>query len=566
MNNFKKPIFQILLLIGALILALALRLIRLGVLPLTNMEAGIALQALAVGQGVDTVFGEHIAYVGLTGLDFFIFEAGNFLARFWPAIIGAMVVLIPFLFKDVIGDWAAGILGIVLAVTPEMVSLSRIIGAPMIAFVSLFLAFGLIYKRKPVLSGVAFAFALMGGSGFWTGILLTGIGFVLGEVFLDFGILSKLKKRFSKRKFRFRFFTAWILTIGVVGTGFFLSPEGLSGVFSGLVNFIRGFDASYTRPFLLRPLALIAYSLPAVLFGIWGGIRSILHNNKLDLFLSILAMLGLLYLLVYPGAQPADIIWVTLPLWALSARVICSVWRLPEDNQLVMTGTALVVVIVFAFLLLSLRSIINPGFVQDAQIVTLVALFGGFILLIALILLVTYGWSEDVAISGLLIGLSFVALFGMTAVTNRSTGLSTEEPAALWYPDDPQLTIRWLKTSIDRVFEWNKRRSEPLEIVVVDLSTPGMQWALQEYEDTAFVLFLPPASQPGILISDIMTQPEISNSYRGQELVWTQNKQWQEMSAMQFLNWLITREAPTASERIIFWVRTDLMPDEQFSQ
>jgi len=146
MNNFKKPIFQILLLIGALVLALALRLIRLGVLPLTNMEAGIALQALAVGQGVDTVFGEHIAYVGLTGLDFFIFEAGNFLARFWPAIIGAMVVLIPFLFKDIIGDWAAGILGIVLAVTPEMVSLSRIIGTPIIAFVSLFLAFCLIYN------------------------------------------------------------------------------------------------------------------------------------------------------------------------------------------------------------------------------------------------------------------------------------------------------------------------------------------------------------------------------------------------------------------------------------
>lgn len=566
MNNFKKPIFHILLLIVALILALALRLIRLGVLPLTNMEAGIALQALTVGQGVDTVFGEHIAYVGLTGLDFFIFEAGNFLARFWPAIIGAMVVLIPFLFKDIIGDWAAGILGIVLAVTPEMVSLSRIIGTPMIAFVSLFLAFGLIYKRKPVLSGVAFALALMGGSGFWTGILLTGIGFVSGEIFLDFGILSKLKKIFSKRKFRVRFITAWFLTIGVVGTGFFLSPEGLSGVFSGLVNFIRGFGVSYTRPFLLRPLALIAYSLPAVLFGVWGGIRSILHNNKLDIFLLILAMLGLLYLLVYPGAQPADIIWVTLPLWALSARVICSVWRLPEDNQLVMVGTALVVVIVFAFLLLSLRSIINPGLVQDAQIVTLVALFGGFILLIALILLVTYGWSEDVAISGLLIGLSFVALFGMIAVTNRSTGLSTEEPAALWYPDDPQLTIRWLKTSIDRVFEWNKRRSDPLEIVVVDLSTPGMQWALREYDDTAFVPFLPPASQPGILISDIMTQPEISNSYRGQELVWTQNNQWQEMSAMQYLNWLITREAPTTSERIIFWVRTDLMPDEQFSQ
>lgn len=566
MDIIKNPILHVLFLISALILALGLRLTKLGAMPLSNMEAEIALQANAVSQGTDVVFGEHIAYVGLTGLDFFIFETGNFLARFWPAVIGAVIVFIPFLLRDLIGPWPASILSFILAVAPEMVGLSRLVGTPMIAFVSLLVALGLIYKEKPILSGITFALALMGGSGFWTGILLCGLGLLLSEKVFDFKIFPQFKDIFSDGKFLIRFSAALVLTIAVVGTGFFLSPQSLSGVFSGLVNFVQGFGGSYTRPFFLRPFAIIAYSLPAIAFGIWGGIRAVLLRNKPDIFLFVMAFLGFLYLLLYPGAQPADIIWVTFPLWALSARVVCSVWQLPEGDRLVMTGTAVVVVIIFAFLLLTLRSVVNPGFVQDTLVLTVIALFGGFIILIALILLVTFGWSEEIAISGLLIGLSVVAIFGMIAGTTRSSGLSAEDTVQLWYPDEPQLSTRWLITSLDRVLDWNKRRVEPLEIVVVDLSTPGMRWILQEYDDVAFVPYSPPASQPGIMISDIMTQPEISNSYRGQDLVWSRSVLWEEMSTMDYLKWLITREAPVANEEIIFWVRTDLMPDEQFSQ
>jgi len=565
MRIVKKPIFHILILIAAFLLAVLFRFIRLGVIPLSNVEAGIALQALAVGQRGEAVFGEHVAYVGLTGLDIFVFEASNFLARFWPALFGALIVFVPFLFRDRIGHWPASILAVVLAITPEMVGLSRIIGTPMIAFVSLSLAFGLLLQRKPILSGAAFALALMGGSGFWTGILLFGIGLIVSEVFIGQRILIDLFGTFKKGKFRNRFFLAWFLTIAFVGTGFFLAPDGLSGVFSGSVNFIRGFGLGYSRPFILRPLALFAYSLPAILFGFWGGIRALILREKLDTGLLILALTGLLYLFIYPGATPVDIIWVTLPLWTLAARAVFFVWRYPENNRFVMMITAILVVIVLAFSLLALRAMINPTAVQNTQLVTFFALFGGLILLIALILLVTYGWSEEIALSGLMIGLAVVVLFGMVSISVRSTGLNTEETFELWYPEEPQLSTRWLKISTNRVLDWNNRRSTPLEISIVDLRTQGMRWAMQEYDDVSFVPYSPPTMQPGILISDIMTQPDISNSYRGQDLIWARKALWEQMSVMQYLNWIITREAPSTNEEIIFWVRTDLMPDEQFS-
>jgi len=566
MNIVKKPIFHNLLLLGAFVTALVLRLVRLGSMPLTDMEARIALQALAVGQRTEAVFGAHMTYVGLTGLDFFLLKSGDFLVRFWPALFGALIVFVPFLFRKHIGDLPASILSFVLALSPEMVGLSRIIGSPMIAFICLLLAAGLILNKKPVLSGVTFAMALMGGSGFWTGIILIGFSLLTAKVVLQLSFPTFLIEFFKLRKYRVRFFLAFILAILLIGTGFLLTPEGLSGVFYGAVDFVRGFGMPYTKPFILKPLALVAYSLPAIIFGIWGGVRGLIYRSKLDLFLVIMAVISFLYLILYPGATPADIIWMTGPLWMLTARVVVAVWRWPGENRFVMIITAVVVVIVFAFTLLAMRSLISPTINQEARLATFIALAGGLVLMIALVLLVTYGWSEEVALPGLLMGLSVVVLLGMLSISVRTTSLGLEVTHELWYPEEARLSTQWLTVSLERVMDWNKSRTVPVEIAVVDLDTPGMRWVFRDHDDTAYVPYVPPSSQPGILISDSLTQPEISNSYRGQDLVWSQTPNWNVMTPFQYLDWLMTRNTPDTNKEIIFWVRTDLMADEQFAQ
>jgi len=561
-----KPIFHKLVLSGAFITAIVLRLLRLGAMPLTDMEASIALQALAVGQKTETVFGGHMTYVGLTGVDFFLLNAGNFLARFWPAMFGALIVFVPFLFRKQLGHWPASILSFILALSPEMVGLSRVISSPMIAFVLLLLAFGLSFHKKAILSGVSFALALMGGSGFWTGIVLIWLSLLAAKVILKLSFHDYFDEFFKNKDDRWRFLIAFGLTIVLVATGFSLAPEGLSGVFSGAVDFVRGFGMPYTKPFILKPLALAAYSLPAVIFGLWGGIRGLINRSKLDIFLLIAALAGFIYLLLYHNTSPADIIWVTLPLWTLAARVIPDMWRWPAENKFVMVITAVMVVVVFAFTLLAMRSLVSPSINTEARLTTFIALAGGLVLMIALVLLVTFGWSEDVALPGLLMGLSVVVLLGMLSLTVRTTSISLERTHELWYPHESSLSTQWLKVSLDRVLEWNKRTTIPVEIAVADFDTPGMRWVLRDYENVVFVPYVPPSSQPGILISDILTQPEISNSYRGQDLVWSQTPDWQGMTPFQYLSWLMTRDTPETTREIIFWVRTDLMPDEQFAQ
>jgi len=147
----------------------------------------------------------------------------------------------------------------------------------------------------------------------------------------------------------------------------------------------------------------------------------------------------------------------------------------------------------------------------------------------------------------------------------RGSGLNAERSHELWYPDQAYLSSEWLTVTLDRTMGWNAETSDPVEIAVSDFETPGVKWALRDYAPVQYVPYLAPQSQPGILITDSLALPEISGSYRGQNLVWSTKVDWDAMTAYDILVWLITRDAPTQTGEIIIWVRTDLMPDNQFA-
>jgi hypothetical protein len=391
-----------------------------------------------------------------------------------------------------------------------------------------------------------------------------GLSYALSEWLFKISDVISCKNVLEKPKFWVRLGLSFTTTLVVIGTGFFLAPSGLSAVFSGLITFVLGFQQRILAPFGLIPFALLAYGAGAVIFGLWGGIRGILVKSKMDMFLLILAAVGFLFLLVYPAGGPADLLWVTIPLWILTARVLFFTWRKPQAHWLVVVITAAIVVVVFAFMLLALRTLVTPTLSREQQINYLIAVVGGVVLMVAIVLLVSYGWNERIARVGLLLGVALVFSAGMISVSVNSTGLSSDTPFELWYPDEPVLYTEWLNVAIDRVLVWNSRGEIPVGVVVAGLDTPGLQWALHGYDPLDFVHFVPPQTQPGILITDSETIPEISYGYQGQDLVWSRRVPWRELSANQYLTWLVTRDVPTNSEEIILWVRTDLMPGGQF--
>ena len=565
MLSKKKPTWHIFLLIGAFILALGFRFVRLGSSPLDDREAGIALQALAAAEGTETEFGAFMSIVGLTGLDFFILSTSNFLARFWSALLGALIVFLPFLFRERLGHWPAVIASFLLAISPEMVGLSRIIGSPMVAVSCLLLSLGLIVQHKPRLSGILFALSLMSGESFWMGLIILGLSWLISKKLIpEFNIFS-LPQHSEKEFSWLKFGIAFGFTILIVSTSFFLAPAGLSGVFSGLVSFILGFTNGYVNPYYLLLLPLLGYAGASLIFGVWGGVRGIITRDPLDTSLLIWFQVGLAIFLLYPGSKPADILWVTLPLWILTARFFFHAWRFPETSRLVVFVTILVVVVLSAFMLIALRTLVRPDLDQQQQLNTLIALIGGLVLIVVVLLLVNFGWREEVSLSGLLIGLLVVIVFTLTSLSVNTTSLGSDNLHNLWYPKQPQLSTKWLMVSIDRISDWNESGGGTVDIAVSDFETPGMAWILRGRKITNFVPYLTPQSQSGIVITDDQSDPELINSYRGQDLVWSREVLWEEMTPFQYLNWLVTQKAPIRTRQIILWVRTDLMADDQFT-
>ena len=152
---------------------------------------------------------------------------------------------------------------------------------------------------------------------------------------------------------------------------------------------------------------------------------------------------------------------------------------------------------------------------------------------------------------------------GMVSVSVNSTGIGPETPYTLWYPDEAVLIPEWLVVTIDRTLVWNARGTEPVSIAVAGLDTPGLRWAMRNYEPLDFVPYVPPQTQPGVVLTPLGVIPEISHGYQGQSLVWARSVPWRGLAPDQYLTWLITREVPTIPQEVILWVRTDLMPGGQ---
>src|SRR5512136_48260 len=136
MKNF-QPTFEHALYALALAVAVGLRFLHLGALPLSDIEADWALQALRITQGLKPAISPNPAYVHLTAVLFYVFGATNFLARFWPALAGCVLVLAPWQLRRRFGRIPALLLAFGLAIDPGLVAISHQAGGPMLAIVFL---------------------------------------------------------------------------------------------------------------------------------------------------------------------------------------------------------------------------------------------------------------------------------------------------------------------------------------------------------------------------------------------------------------------------------------------
>jgi hypothetical protein len=555
----------------AFLIALGLRLVQLGAAPLTDSEASLALQALQIAEGTRPLLDPQPAYILLTSILFTVIEAANFMARLVPALAGSSLVFAPLLFRDTLKPRPALILAFLFAIDPGLVALSRQAGGTIPAVTFSLLAWGLWRARRLLPAGVTAGLALLSGPSLWMGLFSLGLTWIFlrgldSRTATDEYDTAGTAPPVSRYELR-PGLLALVLTVTLVGTLFFLVPNGLSAWVASLPAFLTGWvTAATTTPGRMLFL-LLAYEPLGLFFAILSLIRGYRTGSQRIIRLSI--WLGVSLLLAVFYRQPAELAWAILPLLALAALEISRSLNVFRGERLEVGAVSTALLILLTYIWFDIAAIGLDPFNQFATAIPILGsvqnpryaiLYGALGILVLCILFVAFGWSGRTAWLGsawaLLI---FLTVYSLGAAWGGS-GLRNPNGIELWNPDRKPAQADLLLQSVGDVSEMSLGHDQSQPVTVVGIDSPALTWLLRGHA-VEYVPSLDATTAPPLIITPPMDNLSLPSAYRGQDFTWRQRILYETLQRPEWWRWLVNRQLPRENETIILWARNDLFPD-----
>jgi hypothetical protein len=552
----------------ALLLALGLRFLHLGRLPLSDSEAGWALQAMQVADGERPAVGANPAYVHLTTALFFVFDATNFLARFWPALAGSLLVLAAWMLRGRLGRVPALILAFGLALDPGLAALSRQAGGPMLAIAAIVFTIRFWRDGRRSAAGVTAGLAVLAGPSVWFGLLGFGLAWAL-EAWIGPRQPRSAEPAPATAATPFGWLKAEGLkqaaismgvTVLLLGTLLMLSPAGLPGFVASILEYLRGWWTLSDTPLWSPFLALPAYELLPLGFGIAAVVRGILRKDRLVLRFGYLVLAGLLLVLLYPSKQSVDIGWLLFPLWVLAALELAQHLDFSGVNRWEVLGVATLVFVLLVFGWLELASAISQGVASEMARTRLMLMLAAVLLVVLSLLLVGAGWTLAVARLGGVWGAVLALGLFTIAMATGATGLREPLTVELWSQEPRPGHLALIEKVANDISNLNAGMQRSLPVTIVGLDSPALLWQFRRW-DVQVVASLPPGMSPELVLTPFDMQMELVADYSGEALVLRQMPDWSTADLNAWLKWFVYRELPVLSEDLILWVRSDLMLD-----
>lgn len=543
----------------AFVLALAVRFIRLGTFPLTDLEARWALQALGVAQGTHPVLGSQPAYVLLTSIFFFLYGGGtNFLARLIPALIGSALVFVPILFRDRLRLRPSLILAFFLALDPGLVALSRQAGSSILAITFLFLAWGFWQQKNARWAGVFAGLTLLSGSALWAGLLGLALTWAIRQGMERGSQVESVSSPARSEWSSALWFGLGTLILG--GTLFFLSPNGLGAWMSSLPEYVAGWRNPSGISFSMLLFSLVVYQPLALILGLIAVMRGLRSKNRRLKRLSLWALVALLLALFYPARQVSDLAWMLIPLWSLAAMELARNLNIFSEERVEVLGVIGLSVLILVFSWLDFLALNQTALPSDQATLRAWLLFGSLFLLVMSILLVAVGWSIRSARLGAVWGLvAALGIYSLGAMLGAG-GLRVAPGVELWNAGTPPAESDLLLMTVDQMSDWSKTNVNAQPVTIAGIDSPALEWLLHEHK--VEVVSSPDASaSPPIVITTGQDNPSLAAGYRGQSFVWQQSPLWDNAQTLDWMRWIALHQMPQTSETIIVWVRNDLFID-----
>jgi hypothetical protein len=569
----RQPKFERLLYALAMMIAFVLRFINLGSLPLSDYEAGWALQSLHIVQGLKPAIDANPAYVHLTAILFFIFGTTNFLARFIPALAGSLLVASPILFRERIGRIPSLFLAFFLACDPGLLSLSRLAGSSILAITTVMFTGVFWLTGRRTAAGICAALALLSGTGAWLGLLgllltwAVGLGFKAEAVAKDDD--AELNADPKEKPVKPALWKTLAGPIGwaagillFVGTLFLLSPKGLGGMFSALTGFVSGWWTPSGVPVTRVITALFAYELMPFVFGIVAVVRGAVKRDALSLRLGVWALAALLLALAYPARQVGNLAWMSIPLWVLSAMELSRHVDFENADRWQFCGVTVLLIAILTFAWFDFTGVAGTALDAGTGRLRLTILLGVLLLLALILLLVSTGWSQNLArLSGVWAAVIFFSVFTLGAATGAG-GLRLPRTVELWPPSPQIMDADLLIQTADQISDWNKGAVESLSVSISGIDSPALLWLFRDWMIVGSTT-VSTDEPPAMIVTPVGVEPTLAQAYRGEAFRWRQTPDWANAGIAGWTKWLVRRTFPTQEENIVLWVRTDVLIDSQ---
>jgi hypothetical protein len=570
----------------AFLIALAFRLVQLGASPLNDSEALLAMQALQIARGDSPLLGPQPAYILLTSVLFSVIESTNFMARFLPAIAGSTLVFAPFLFREKLKPRPALVLAFLFAIDPGLVALSRLAGGTILAITFTLFAWGLWIHRRPIPAGIFAGLALLSGTSIWMGLFAFGLLwlFIQGLESRKSTDQSQISNSQNSDSENFEptppanelpgtsyplrpAILAMVTTLILVGTLFFLAPNGLSAWVSSLPAYLSGWVAASVMTPARTAFTLLVYETLGIFFAVLALIRGLRAGSQRIIRLGI--WLGVSLLLTVFYRQPGELAWVILPLLALASLEISRNLNISRSERLEVGVVATALLILLAYIWFDIAAIgLDPfnqfvtaipglGSIQNPRYVIL---YGALGILVLCILFVAFGWSARIARLGTEWAfLIFLTVYSLGAAWG-SSGVRNLNGVELWTPDQKPAQADLLLKSVMDVSEMSLGHDQSQPVTIVGVDSAALEWLLRDHFAEQ-VSALDPQSSPPIIITPVMDNLELPTAYRGQDFTWRQRVIYESMPRPEWWRWLVNRQLPRENETIILWARDDLFPD-----
>ncbi len=557
---------------GILLAALVVRFLWLGARPLSPSEAHTAWLAWRnTGPAAHVPpFGVDPLPYALQWLTFLLTGGGDALARLWPALIGALLVLLPYGLREHIGRERALLAALLLALSPQAVYWSRHASGVAFALAASLALVVVVWRwlddwqargetgiafaevgTWPTVLAVTLALLLMSAPVAYTALVGLAVGLwprreALAQAWHDLGAVA-----------RRRLALAFLITIVGLGAVFLTDIVALGNVADVAGRWLAGFWQAAGYPWYWVPFRLLADEPLLVVLAVWGGVRAWRARDHLGRLWLAWATAGLI-LGFRPGHTSADVAILVVPLAFLAADALWAGVEMvrrpsPTWREETVLAAAFFVILAFWFMMIA-------GYLAVAEDRYIPAILVVPLLLVALALMYGFwlGWTATQRV--LLVSL-FITGAIWTWMALWVQNLHLNAPGALDARPGIERTtthpnVRLMVQTLERISAETATDWHEAEIdAVLRPDDDVLRWYLREFRNLREVPSVKSVTA-NIAIAH-KDEPELAG-YTGMDWIVTITQLPTDLGG-RIYHWWFYREAPLPAERdeVVVWYKGD---------